>query len=334
MPKNGTFDFSDPDDFRANLRGSGIDLVLTACGDFKARLTLVELRQLRLLSVREERTRIAYVSLAPELVFVTFAAKAGRPLIWGGVELETEDVVFHSQGEQLHQRTCGVCHWASISLTPEHLALSGKTLTGNDLAPPLAGQMLRPSRAALARLRHLHSGACRLVEKKSELITHPEVGRALEHDLVYALVCCLEGGIHHQDKAPIRRRADIMRQFETVLEAHSDEPPHLPELCSAVGVPERTLRLCCAEFLGMGPIRYSHLQRLGMVRSALRHASPSATSVSEVAIQHGFRQPGRFAVAYRAVFGEPPSATLWRAPSATLGASAQTTNKRSALGRR
>jgi transcriptional regulator GlxA family with amidase domain len=122
-----------------------------------------------------------------------------------------------------------------------------------------------------------------------------------------------------------------MRQFETVLAAHSERQPHLPELCSTVGVPERTLRLCCTEFLGMGPIRYSHLQRLGVVRSELRHASPSTTSVSEIAIRHGFRQLGRFAVAYRALFHEPPSATLWRAPRTTQDANAQTQHRRSAL---
>jgi AraC-like DNA-binding protein len=240
------------------------------------------------------------------------------------VELQTEDVVFHGQGEQLHQRTCGVCHWASISLTPDHLAVSRRVLTGNDLVPPLAGQVMRPSRTALARLRRLHAGACRLVEKKSELITHPEVVRALEHDLVYALVSCLERGIHCRDKASILRRADIMRQFETVLAAHSDQLPRLPELCGAVGVPERSLRSCCEEFLGMGPLRYWRLRRLGMVRSALRHATPSTTSVSEIAIRHGFRQLGRFAAVYRAVFDEPPSATLWRAPRTAKGANAET----------
>jgi AraC-like DNA-binding protein len=324
MPKNESFDFGDPDEFRAILRESGIELLLTVCGDFKARLTLVHLSQLRLLLGREERPRIAYVSFAPELVFVTFAAEAARPLIWGGVELQTDDVVFHSQGEQVHQRTCGACHWASISLTAAHLALCGRALTGNDLVAPLTGQVLRPSGAALARLRQLHAGACRLVEKRSELIAHPEVRRALEHDLVYALVACLEGGIHHHpDKASLRRRANIMRQFETVLAAHSAEPSHLPELCSALGVPERTLRACCMEFLGMGPLRYLRLRRLGMVRSALRHATPSTTSVSEIAILHGFRQLGRFAAVYRAVFGEPPSATLWRAPRNSASANAQ-----------
>jgi AraC-like DNA-binding protein len=266
------------------------------------------------LYTREERPRIAYVSLAPRLVFVTFAAKSGPPLLWDGVELQPGDVVFHSQGEDMHQRTSGACHWASIAQTPAHLAACSKALTGKDLMPPPAGQVLRLPPSAGASVRQLHAHASRLVEKKPELIAHPEVARALEQDLIYALVTCLSDGVRRQDVAPRRRWADVMSQFEEALAAHLERPQHLPELCQAIGVPERTLRACCAEFLGMGPIRYLRLRRLGMVRAALRQADPSTANVSDVARRHGFLQPGRFAAEYRAVFGEAPSTTLGGAP--------------------
>jgi AraC-like DNA-binding protein len=313
MPKSGTFAFSDPDDFRANLRKAGIELFLTVSGDFRARLTRVELPHLRLLYIREERPRIAYVSLAGKLVFVTFAAQSGPPLLWGGVELRPGDVVFHSQGEHMHQRTSGACHWASISQTPEHFAGCGKALTGDNLVPP-AGQVLRLSPSAVASLRQLHADACRLAEKKPELIAHPEVARALEQDLIHALVTCLSIGAHCRHLAPRHHRAHIMRQFEEALTAHSERVPHLPDLCEAIGVPERTLRAFCAEFLGMSPIRYLRLRRLGMVWAALRHADSATANVSDIARRHGFLQLGRFAAQYRAVFGEAPSTTLQRAP--------------------
>ncbi|MGJ4943529.1 helix-turn-helix domain-containing protein [Bradyrhizobium sp. HKCCYLS1011] len=80
-----------------------------------------------------------------------------------------------------------------------------------------------------------------------------------------------------------------------------------------MGVPERTLRLCCAEFLGVSPTRYLLFRRLNKARSALRHADPSKITVAEVARTHQFLELGRFAVTYRATFGESPSATLQRA---------------------
>jgi AraC-like DNA-binding protein len=314
MPENGTFTFSDPDDFRASLRRAGIELVLTVSGDFKGRRTRVELPHLRLLRSWEQRSRVAYVSLAPDRVFITFAAQSGRPLLWGGIELQPGDVVFHSLGERMHQRTSGPCHWTSISQTPEHLAACGKALIGRELVAPRVGQVLRLPVSALAPLRRLHADACRLVERKPKLIAHPEVTHALEQDLIYAVVVCLAADADRQHVAPKQHQADIMRKFEQALAASSGRRPHLPELCKAIGVPERTLRLCCTEFLGMAPSRYFRLQRLGMARAALRHADPATANVSDIARRHGFRQLGGFAGQYRAVFGEAPSTTLRRAP--------------------
>ena len=88
----------------------------------------------------------------------------------------------------------------------------------------------------------------------------------------------------------------------------------MPALCAEIGVPERTLRIVCAEFLGLGPIRYVLLKRLNDVRSALRHADPATHSVAEIARDHQFLQLGRFSDTYRRIFGELPSATLQRDP--------------------
>lgn len=54
----------------------------------------------------------------------------------------------------------------------------------------------------MASLRWLHVDARRLAEKKPELIAHPGVARALEQDLIYALVACLTAGAHRQHVAP------------------------------------------------------------------------------------------------------------------------------------
>jgi transcriptional regulator GlxA family with amidase domain len=103
-----------------------------------------------------------------------------------------------------------------------------------------------------------------------------------------------------------------MVRFEKTLSKRIDEKVSMPALCAEIGVSERTLRLCCAEFLGVSPTRYVLLQRLNKARSALRRADPSTTSVAEIARNHQFVELGRFAVAYRTTFGESPSATLRR----------------------
>lgn len=48
-------------------------------------------------------------------------------------------------------------------------------------------------------------------------------------------------------------------------------------------------------------------------RRALALADPTATTITNIATEHGFWELGRFSVAYRNLFGERPSETLHRA---------------------
>ena len=105
-----------------------------------------------------------------------------------------------------------------------------------------------------------------------------------------------------------------MVRFEEVLAEHLSRPLRIPELCALVAVSERTLRLCCTEFLGTSPTQYVLLRRLEAVRRALRDANPHTVSVAEIAPRFGFAELERFSETYRATFGEAPSTTLQRVP--------------------
>jgi len=75
-------------------------------------------------------------------------------------------------------------------------------------------------------------------------------------------------------------------------------------------VSDRTLRSCCAEFLGINPTQYVLLRRLKEVRGALREADPNIVNVADVAHRFGFTQLGRFAGRYLARPRRPLSNAL------------------------
>jgi AraC-like DNA-binding protein len=310
MTESGTATFSNPDEYPAGIGNATVSLVLTGRGDFKARLTWLKFRHLHAVRSRENLPRIAHVSLSAGRVFASLSFKSETPTTWSGVELRPGDVIFHSLGERGHQWTKGPNQWGLISLPPAQLAAYGKVLTGSELTPPLAGRVLRPAPPAAANLRRILSSACRVAETKPEIIVQQEAGRALEQELIHALVTCLTANDAHRSLATKRHHAEIMLRFEDALTAHVYRQSGIPALCAAIDVSERTLQACCMEFLGMSPNRYLRLRRLNMVRAALRRADPESASVAEIAQRYQFSDLGRFAAVYRAIFGEMPSATL------------------------
>jgi AraC-like DNA-binding protein len=220
------------------------------------------------------------------------------------------EIVLHSLGERFHQRARGANRWGLISLSAKDLADYGWAIARLRLTPPPAAKFLRPPAKALSHLLRLHGQACHLAESNGDLIARPEVARALEQELLHALVMCLTGEEVHRGAGMRRRRAKVMARFEEVLAAHEAAYFAAPELVAAVGVPERNLRMYCSQVLGMSPGRYARLQRLHLVRAALRRADSATASVGGIAKQYGFSELGRFAVSYRLAFGEKPSTIL------------------------
>ncbi len=309
MAIGGTIEFTDVADYQAAVRRAKFSLVFNSQKDFQARLTRIELRHLSLFRGRENLPRVAYFSLPADRAFVAFPARHNPPQIWDGAELQPDEMIFHGRGQGGHQRTRGPSQWGIISLAQEYLASSVKALMGSDLEAPSDARILRPSCSDAAHLLSLHAKACRLAETRPELIPHPEVARALEQELLYAFVNCLKSDKAQKYSARRRRHLKIITKFEKLLAGHSARQLKIPEFCNLIGVSERTLRTCCAEFLGMGPNRYIRLRHLNMVRAALR-CGGSKETVAELARRFGFWELGRFAGIYRTVYGETPSTTL------------------------
>jgi AraC-like DNA-binding protein len=314
MIQNGTAIFVSPDAYSAAIGTGKVEFFVTSRGEFKGQLTHLNIGCLHVLRAKENLSRIAFHTLPPAHVYISFSTNRTLSMFCCGVGVEFGDLVFHSLGQRAHQRTIGEGDWGVISLPSAELAAYSKALTGESLRPPSDNCIVMPAEEATIVLVSLISKLCDLAETTGKFCF--KAGAAsIERELLHSLVICLSTRNAGRPPNSRRRHSHIMVSFEECLARQREPHLNLSELCSTIGVPERTLRLCCAEFLGVSPSRYYLLRRLNRARSALRCADPASASVSEIARNHHFTELGRFAVAYRDVFGETPSSTLRRVPN-------------------
>jgi AraC-type DNA-binding domain-containing proteins len=80
---------------------------------------------------------------------------------------------------------------------------------------------------------------------------------------------CLAGDMPAGRRPHTGQHPRVIAKFEDFLATNQYEPVHSVEICKAIGCSERTLRNCCHEYFGMGPIHYLLLRRMHLARRAL-----------------------------------------------------------------
>ena len=313
MPHSRVLVFDDPDSFQAAFRAGDYEMLGPSRDPFHAELTRIDFARLGM--QRSDRTGPSVVRSMSDArrVPVMFLADAGQEAPRrNGMELSAQEMVVHQPGSTNHLHTPGASRLAMMSLAIDDLATEMLAITGREMAPPRLTYLARPAPALLARLRELHGRACSLAKTDPAALRRPATARALEHDLIHAMIACLADHPSDGAKRNGGSHGKVMARFEEFLAARQLEPVYLAEICGVVGASERTLRTCCQERLGMGPIRYLWLRRMNLARRALVNADPALRTVTEIVTEHGFWELGRFSVEYRALFGESPSVSLRR----------------------
>jgi AraC-like DNA-binding protein len=284
-------------------------------GRFEASVTRIDLHRLWMQRGSESLPRIWHAGPSPGRSIIGFLTQAGAGAIRNGLEFGYGDIALLSPRHAYRYRSLGRLHWAAMSLPIAEMAEISATLAGRDLIPPSDEKIVTPASAQMARLQRLHAAAGHLAEHAPEVISAPEAARGLEQALIEAIVGCIVTPDRREDTAAQRRHAVIMQRFHAALEASVDKPIYLPELCKSIGASGRTLRAVCREHLGLSPKRYLLLQRMHLARRALHEAAGTDRTVTDIATEFGFWELGRFAVAYKAQFGQSPSQTLRRSPA-------------------
>jgi len=191
-----------------------------------------------------------------------------------------------------------------MSLPPQDLSMASYAILGHEQFMRPTTQVVRPQPASVARLLRLQDDARQTALIAPETFAHPEVSRALEQTLVHAMINCLAADTPIEVGRRWRHHSAIISRFEDFLAANCDRAMHLPEICAAVHASERTLRACCEEHLGMGPMRFLWLRRMHFARRALILGDPAKTTVTRTATEYGFWELGRLTSAGAMAFVE------------------------------
>jgi AraC-like DNA-binding protein len=310
---SGVVTFTDPEAYQAAINPAQVELLVTAKGKYRGALTGIDLHGLSLQHGRESLPRVANATVKADRSALFFLASADQsPTHHSGRVVAFGEIVASAAGSMHHLRTEGPCHWATFSMTRHDLAAAGHALVGRDPIERSVTRYIRPRPPEMSRLLNLYQTAGQLSKITPHILAQHEAARALKHALVHAMVMCLSESTSVDMAWGTLRHTAIIARFEELLATNYDRPLHLAEICSAIGASERTLRVSCMEHLGVGPVRYLWLRRMHLARRALMLAVPGTATVTKIATDNGFWELGRFAVEYRALFGEAPSASLRR----------------------
>ena len=315
MPSSRILTFADPYEYQKSVRAGELKIFVTARGEFEAKLMQIDLHRLWMQRSWLSLPHVTHTAMNKGRSALFFLADIHQERgFHSGFEISPETIVVHSLGAEHYRRAPANRRWAAMSLPPEDLAAFGRALVGRELAAPAVSQLIRPGPGLLSRLMNLHRAAGDLAATAPDVLAHPEVARAIEQELARAMIACLTDSAAPKSNRHLRQRLAVMRRFEHMLEARENQPIYITEVCAEIGVAARSLRSYCQEHLRMSPHRYLWLRRMNLVRQALARADRKTKTVTQIANDYGFAELGRFAVAYREVFGESPSATLRREP--------------------
>jgi len=306
------FSLSDPSACQAVFWSADVKLLPTAKGSFGAEVTQIGMSRVWMHRIRISLPEVNTVAVKPGRRSIGFLTEPNSsPLLHCGLEVLPGDIVVN-RFDVIHQRSNANFHYGTISLPIDELDVAAEAIIGREFPKTPHKRIIRPNSALMCRLLKLHKSVGQLAHDSPDILELPPVLRALENELIHAMVRCLAEGAAVEPTAGSCRHDTIVARFEDFLEANPDRPLYLTEICAAIGVAERTLRASCEQHLGMGPIRYLTLRRMHLVRQALLRSDPSKATVTRIVTDQGFWELGRFSVAYRALFGEPPSRTLRR----------------------
>jgi AraC family ethanolamine operon transcriptional activator len=176
--------------------------------------------------------------------------------------------------------------------------------------------------AEMAPIITLVTRALAIHRQTPSVFDEPSVRRSFSGQVIHALLRCMvlanPEAVRRTRGRPTLPRNEIIRLSLDHIHKSIRGEAVIGDLVLSAGTSQRSLSRAFDEVFGMGPHQYFMLERLHVIRKALREATPGDT-VTSVCAGYGVWDQGRFAGMYHRTFGLHPSMELamalesWRA---------------------
>jgi AraC family ethanolamine operon transcriptional activator len=294
-------------DLRECLRGADIEVVQLAAGRQRGSLTYLGLNDLEMTLGRFAlQVRGRGVINPTRVTLGMVLATSGRVVMWGR-DLKPGDVIVVPAGEELDAIFCTGAAYAAISLPLPYLlaqfACEGSlgepdfwTTRGVWSTEPILGEEIA------RRLGGIFPSL-----ERNLAVAPASAADFLGHTIVEAFVTSLLAALPPDPSKAALPSVRLVQEVEDYTAHMGERAVHLSEICAKLGVSRRTLHRAFADTLDVGPATYLRSRRLLAAHRALQRADEAKATIADIAFQHGFAEPGRFAHYYKSMFGRPPS---------------------------
>lgn len=252
----------------------------------------------------------------PDVIVVGMVLGATEAISVNGVSCASQSIQIYARENELSYRAPAGTTWVAYGVDRLHLASITERLYGRPLPIPETG---------MVSYQPTPRGACKIAVALEALFTCAQLDShrgpcdplilQLEEQLMVTMTHAIcHPGQHGVDSRSSRaaRRRRLGRDAEEFLRANAMESFSLDALASASGASGRMLEYHFHEMYGVSPLAWFRSMKLNEVHRILRTTDPGNRRISDIAADWGFTHLGRFAAAYRQLFGEAPSQTLAR----------------------
>jgi AraC-like DNA-binding protein len=253
------------------------------------------------------------VELPAERVTIGFVLDTAEPIRVLGRPLHAHELTLLGAGEALDVLFSPGSKWVTLNMPAADYAHELASISENShFCLPRNAPRIRPQSAIARQLGAALSAVERFAHDQPGLFEDETWRANTERNVVNGIFGLIDSAnLTSNAKGEVRLRTArrIVREAEEKL-AGMATTPGIGALCRALRVPRRTLERSFRETLNLSPSEYLRIRALNAVRRELLMAEARPGAIARIAIDNGFWHLGRFAGAYRALFGERPFDTL------------------------